>query len=348
MTHPLLDTPPTTAPAHILRLRDRQYSAELIAVALRHFDLFSWLAENEGATTTAIREQFDLAARPADVLITLCRASGFITTDAEDRNALTPLAQEHLVAGSPWFLGPYYAPIHDTPITAGFLKVLKSGKPANWQAKDDGDDWHESMLDEEFAKGFTDLMNSRGTAFGQVLAQALTAELGNRKRVLDIGGGSGIYSSTLVAAHPHLNATVLEQPPVDSITLSEVARHGLSDRVAVVTGDMFKDAWPAGHDVLLMSNLLHDWDFPEVRVLLEKAHATLPSGGLLVIHEVFIADDKRGPLPAAEYSALLMNITQGKCYTAREYGEILEELGFEVGPYHDTIADRGYMTAVKR
>lgn len=346
--NPSLAQLPTTDPAQILRLRDRQYAAELIAVALRHLDLFSWLAEHEGATTEEIRTAFELAARPADVLLTLCRANGFISTDADGRSTLTTLAKEHLVKGSPWFLGPYYAPIHDTPITAGFLKVLKTGRPENWQAKDDGDDWHESMLDEEFAKGFTELMNCRGTAFGQVLAKALPAELETRKRVLDIGGGSGIYSSTMVAAHPHLSATVVEQSPVDAITRKEVERHGLTDRVAVVTADMFKDAWPEGHDVVLLSNVLHDWDFPEVRALLEKTAAVLSAGGLLIIHEVFIGDDKHGPLPAAEYSALLMNITQGKCYTPSEYGDLLQELGFEVGPYQDTIADRGFMTAVKR
>jgi hypothetical protein len=50
----------------------------------------------------------------------------------------------------------------------------------------------------------------------------------------------------------------------------------------------------------------------------------------------------------AEYSALLANITQGKCYSAAEYREILDPLGFESGPYLDTYADRGCMTALKR
>ena len=74
----------------------------------------------------------------------------------------------------------------------------------------------------------------------------------------------------------------------------------------------------------------------------------LENGGLLIIHEAFIHDDKTGPLPVAEYSALLMNICQGKCYTPAEYGAVLVELNFEVGDYHDTIADRGFMTAVLR
>ena len=68
----------------------------------------------------------------------------------------------------------------------------------------------------------------------------------------------------------------------------------------------------------------------------------------LVIHEAFINNEKNGPLPVAEYSALLMNITQGKCYCPNEYGAILEELNFKVGPYQDTIADRGFMPAIKQ
>ena len=84
-----------------------------------------------------------------------------------------------------------------------------------------------------------------------------------------------------------------------------------------------------------------------MRKLCEKATTALSTGGLLVIHEAFINDEKNGPLPVAEYSALLMNITQGKCYAPSEYGAVLEELNFKVGPYQDTIADRGFITAIK-
>jgi hypothetical protein len=345
--NPSLTTLPSADPALLLRFRDRQYSAELLATALLHFDLFTWLNANPCVSTRALCEHFGFAARPADVLLTLCRASGLLCTDAADQHQLTPLGREYFVKGSPWYLGPYYAPIRDTPIVQGYLKVLRTGKPANWQAKADGSDWHASMLSEDFARGFTELMNCRGTVFGQMLAKALTPLLGQRKRVLDVGGGSGIYSSTLVAAHPHLTATVLEQSPVDQITRQEIVRHGLQERINVVTADMFQEPWPQGADVLLLSNVLHDWDFPEVRILLEKSAQTLPSGGVLVIHEAFLHDDKTGPLPVAEYSALLMNITQGKCYTPWEYGSVLTELGFTVGPYQDTIADRGFMTAIR-
>lgn len=346
MSHPLTHLP-STDPAQLLRLRDRQYGAELIAAALLHLDLFTWLNENDGITTAQLCEHHQLHMRPADVLLTLCRANGLLSTDSVGSHHLTALGREHFVKGSPWYLGPYYAPIRDTPIVQGFLKVLRTGKPANWQAKTDAKDWHESMLDPVFARSFTELMNCRGMIFGQYLARAVTPLLGSRRRLLDVGGGSGIYSTTMVAAHEQLSATVLEQPPVDALVTQEIARHGLSGRVQVASGDMFAVKWPEA-DILLLSNVLHDWDEPEMRELLVKAAQTLAPGGLLIIHDAFIRDDKTGPLPVAEYSALLMNITQGKCYSAAEYGAVLAELGFEVGSYQDTVSDRGFMSAVKR
>jgi len=344
--NPILTQQPATDPAQILRYRDRQYAAELLAATIIHLDLFTWLNENPGIHTEMLQQHFDFANRPTDVLLTLCRANGFITTQ-DDLHSLTPLAEEFLCSDSPWNLRPYYTPIQDTQITQDFLTVLRTGKPANWQAQENGSDWHASMLDEEFARGFTELMNCRGLTFGQKLAAALEPQLAEKKRLLDVGGGSGVYASTMLAAQPQLTGAVLEQSPVDAIAREEIAKHDLQDRLEVISADMFESDWPTC-DVLLLSNVLHDWDFPEVRNLCAKAAEALETGGLLIIHEAFIHDDKTGPLPVAEYSALLMNICQGKCYTPAEYGDVLVELGFELGPYVDTIADRGFMTAVKR
>ena len=99
---------------------------------------------------------------------------------------------------------------------------------------------------------------------------------------------------------------------------------------------MFTDAWPTGFDVHLISNVLHDWDEEAVRELLAKSHAALPAGGSLIVHDVHINAEKTGPLHAAEYSALLMNITEGKCYSVGEMRGYLGELGFEWADYQPT------------
>lgn len=342
---------PTTDASLLLRFRDRQYSADMLAVAIGKLNLFTWIDQRECVTTGQLAREFRLASRPLDVLLTLCRASGLIESkgadDESQQHHLTALGREHLVDSSPWFLGPYYAPIVDSAIASGCLQVLQADRPANWQGKEEEKDWHESMMDDDFAHSFTQLMNCRGTAMGQTLADAVAPLVKDRSHVLDVGGGSGIYSTTLVAKNPHLSATVFEQPPVDAITRAEIARHQLSDRVDVVSGNMFTDPWPGNADCVLLSNVLHDWDFPEIEKLVDFTAKALPTGGLLIVHEAFLNDDKTGPLSVAEYSVLLANITQGKCYSPKEYGDILVEHGFELGPYQDTVSDRGFFTAVK-
>jgi len=79
---------PSTDPARILQLRDRQYGAELIAAALLHYDVFTWLNCHAGASLEGICLHFGWAARPADVLFTLCRANGFVATDDAGRRSV--------------------------------------------------------------------------------------------------------------------------------------------------------------------------------------------------------------------------------------------------------------------
>jgi cyclopropane fatty-acyl-phospholipid synthase-like methyltransferase len=183
---------------------------------------------------------------------------------------------------------------------------------------------------------------------GRYLAQALAdnLDLSGRSRLLDIGAGSGIYACSIAARHAHLQAVVFDQAPVDRIAGKLIAERGCAARVTVTTGNMF-DGLPAGCDVHLFSNVLHDWDLPEVRQLLTLSHAALPAGGLIIIHDAFINQDKTGPLHVAEYSCLLMHSTQGKCYSTGEYASLLSEAGFLPGAYTDTVVGRGFMIAQK-
>jgi predicted O-methyltransferase YrrM len=339
-----LTTAPRTDPLKVYRYRDGLYAADLLTAAVVHLDFFTWLAAHP-SSKDGICAHFGFAERPADVMLTLFAANGFV----EQRNGVfhaTSTSQEHLTSGSPWNLTPYYASLKDRPITQDYLKVLKTDKPASWGGDKAALDWHKAMETEAFSKSFTSAMDCRGQYLGQAMAKKL--DLSGRKHLLDIGGGSGIYACALVAHHAGLRATVFEQPPVDGIARRCIEERGFSDRVSVTAGDMFKDALPTDCDVHLFSNVLHDWGVAEVKELLGISHKALAKGGMLVIHDAFINADKTGPLPVAEYSALLMHSTQGKCYSVGEYAALLREAGFEPGTYKDTAADRGFMVAVRK
>ncbi|MEO8428575.1 MAG: methyltransferase, partial [Verrucomicrobiota bacterium] len=137
------------------------------------------------------------------------------------------------------------------------------------------------------------------------------------------------------------------KPPVNKVAARMIAQRGYADRISVVAGDMFADALPAGYDVHLFSNVLHDWDVPDVRRLLASSFRALPPGGMLVIHDAHINATKSGPLHVAEYSAMLMHSTEGKCYSLSEMETYLTETGFTAFDFTPTAASRSIITAVK-
>ena len=335
---------PVTDPTSLYRYRDGLYAVDLLTAAITEFDFFTRLA-GEPADHAGICRALGTAARPTDVMLMLFMANRFIQRDTAGVFRVTDVAREHLVSTSPVFLGPYYASLKERPVVQDFIAILRTDRPANWGSYKTEKTWTEAMLTDEFATTFTAAMDCRGFTLGPALARKVS--FAGRSRLLDIAGGSGIYACTLVAHHPQLTATVFERPPVDGIARTMIRKRGCTDRVAVVAGDMFTDPLPAGHDVHLFSNVLHDWDVPKVRSLLAASFAALPSGGLLLIHDAHFNADKAGPLPVAAYSALLMSVTEGRCYATSEMETLLAEAGFRDFTFAETTVDRSVMTALK-
>ncbi len=339
---------PTTDPTELYRTRDGLYAADLLITALVHLDLFTWLdAPGEaGVTEEMVAGHFGIVPRLRDVLFPLLKARGLVTADAAGHVRLTPLAREHCVAGSPFFLGPYYASLQDRQGALDLLHVLRTGQPVLWGGRQEKkDDWHVAMADADFAGRFTAAMDCRGRLLGQALARAV--DFAGKKNVLDVAGGSGIYACALCAGHPHLQAAVLEKPPVDAIAARLVADRGFAERVSLIAGDMMDEPLPAGFDCHLWSNVLHDWDVPEVQRLVRASAEALPAGGLFIMHDVFLNDAKDGPLHAAEYSVTLAHATQGRCYSTAEMRAWLADAGFGKFAYTPTVAARGVLTAVR-
>ncbi len=68
---------------------------------------------------------------------------------------------------------------------------------------------------------------------------------------------------------------------------------------------------------------------------------------MIVLHSAHINAAKTGSLRVAAYSALLMTITQGKCYSEQEMTHYLKQAGFTQVKYCPTVADRSVLTAKK-
>ena len=334
---------PSTDPADLYRVRDALYSVDLLIGGLVHLDIFTLLAERP-LDLAGVCKALGSFPRPTDVMLTLFTAMGCLQKQGE-AFAVTSLAREHLVKGSPWYLGPYYASFKDRKICLDFVDVLKTGKPAGFGGKKDEKDWKHAMENPAFAEPFTAAMDCRGSYLAPAMAKVF--DFKKSSRLLDVAGGSGIYACAVAAQHQHMRASVFEKPPVDRVAAAMIEKRGFSDRVSAIAGDMFASPLPSGHDVHLFSNVIHDWDELDVRKLLQKSRDALLPGGAVVIHDAHLNREKTGPLPVAEYSALLMHSCEGRCYSVAEMEEYLKAAGFANVQFTPTVASRSIVSARK-
>lgn len=333
----------TPLPHRILALRESSFAADLFIVAVSDFDFFNRL-DSSPADIDTICDSLGIQKRPADVMLTLFKSYGFI---AEKRGLyyLTDVAREYLSGKSDFNLSSYVSSLKNRPICRDMKNTLLTGRPANWAADEDGSDWATAMEDERFAESFTAGMDSRGAYLAQGMVKVL--DLRGYRNILDIGGGSGIYAIVLLENNPHLRAAVFEKPPVDSVAEYAIRKHGLQDRIGVVAGNLFEDSLPAGYDVHLFSHVLHDWNFDKVRIILKNSFDNLEPGGKVIVHDAHINQARKGPVSVAEYSVLLMFMSEGKCYSRGEMKDLLVETGFKDIRHRATIYNRSVITGTK-
>jgi predicted O-methyltransferase YrrM len=323
-------TRPATDPTKIFEHFRNGYATDLLAVAAVDFDVFGRLARGPKSFDD-LRGEIGLAERAANVLFTALRALELLVMAPDGRLDLTPAAREHLVPGAYFEVGGYIGLVADAPNVRALAERLRTNRPAGHGAEDEGAafifrDGLESAMDSEAsARRLT--LSLAGRAKNVAPYLAANVSLGAAKVLLDIGGGTGIYAIACVQQNPNLRAVVWDRPEVLKVAREMAEDYGVADRVELVGGDMFTDPIPSGADVVLLSNVLHDWDVPECRTLLKRCADVLPAGGRVLIHDVFLDDDLGGPLPIALYSTALFTLTEGRAYSTREYRGWLRDVG---------------------
>ncbi|MCC9606133.1 methyltransferase [Blastopirellula sp. JC732] len=341
---------PATDPSPIFENFRGMHASELLTAAVAHFDLFGRLQQGS-LDFQSLRLALQLEERPAVVLLTALKAMGLLQ-ELDGQVSLTDLAAEHLVPGGPFDCGDYVGLAAQTPGVLTMVRLLKTNRPLGSDEGEEGgaafiyrDGMKSAMEAEDSARHFTLALAGRAKNVAPYLADAVSMQ--DAKLLLDVGGGTGIYSHALLQKNPNLQAIVFDRPQVLKIADQMTQEYGVADRCQLVSGDMFADPLPEGADVILLSNILHDWDKPECQLLVNRCAAALPPGGRLLIHDVFLNDALDGPLPIALYSASLFSFTEGRAYSGAEYREMLETAGLTPQPIQPTLVHCGVLAGVK-
>ncbi len=182
--------------------------------------------------------------------------------------------------------------------------------------------------DETSLAHFIEAMHHRAKKTADELISHI--DLDGVSRVLDVGGGSGVYSMAIVRRKPDIRAVVFDLPGVVALARRYIDESGLDENIGVMEGDYHVDDFGAGYDMVFMSAIIHI-NSPEAnRRLIRRAFDSLNPGGRIVIQDHLMNDDRTSPARGAIFAVnMLVNTPGGDSYTEGEMREWLRDAGCE-------------------
>lgn len=183
--------------------------------------------------------------------------------------------------------------------------------------------------DPELAHNFQQLLVGNANVAGAEVLKKLAVPKGGA-RVLDVGGGHGVFSVLLANAHPHLQATVMDKEVALQTAKQHISKNNLNGRVHPMPGDMWQLHWGEPYDLILLFNMVHHYDVDINRKLLQKAYDALKPGG-----QVAIFDQIEGSVFGGGSNGIVQLVAfmyylfaNGRIYSAEEMTGLLTEVGF--------------------
>ncbi|MFA7692273.1 MAG: methyltransferase domain-containing protein [Candidatus Hydrogenedentes bacterium] len=168
----------------------------------------------------------------------------------------------------------------------------------------------------------------------QLSAQAVlsTMDLSPYGHMLDLGGGPGAYSIAFTQAYPNLRATLFDRADVVEIAKEQCAAAQCLHRIDFITGDCLNDDLGTGYDFVFISNLIHSFSEADNAALLRKVYHALEPGGMLLIKDFIVENDRSGPPFSLMFALhMLVHTEGGNTYSYDEIQAWTDEAGFEGG-----------------
>ncbi|MBP1929892.1 hypothetical protein J2741_002488 [Methanolinea mesophila] len=263
---------------------------------------------------TGIREEF---------LVPYCAVLSTLGLLREEEGLYqnSPLASTYLFEGSPYsqisYLEKTSRMVED--LWEGLPGILRDG-PVSYMRED----FYDRLILPSMAEN-----SLTGRLQRTVRAIAALPGFSSFRKMIDLGGGHGLYAIALARENPFLEAIIFDLPGVTPLA-DEYIRCYHAARVRTVSGDFFKDEIGEGYDLIFSSSNPSGKSIG----ILDKIRSALNEGGYFVN----VQSDDEGHRDA--YSALewqlwtIGNRPKGK-------GTFTKEQPFLTPEYRDALASHG-------
>lgn len=244
---------------------------------------------------------------------------------AEFRYTNTSFSTTHLCSQSSHYMG--HILLHHHHILDGWAQldtVVRNGKPVKKRS------YGEETERQSFIMGMFNL------AMGIAPEIAKQIDLGNRKNLLDLGGGPGTYAIHFCKTYPTLNATVFDRPTTRPFAEKTIKSYGLENRIGFMSGDFTTDQIRGGpYDTAWLSHILHSNSSEDCFTIIEKVVEKMSPGGIIFIHDFILEDSRDKPEFAALFSLnMLINNPRGRSYSESEIRAMLKASGINAIERH--------------
>jgi len=279
---------------------------------------------NKKKSLSDLSVELDIKMRPLEALMHTNAALNLVKNN-EEKYELTELSEDYLIKDSPTSLGG----VLDSFLENSFNLSIDSLKEAvltdRPQTYAEGDVFASHEEQAEQAKAFTLAMHSISVAPATYWPDLF--DFSGVKTFLDIGGGSGAHTISVLHRWANLSGIVFDVKNVCDVAQGFIDKNSLANRASVHAGDIWDSPYPKA-DIHFYSQIFHDWPLEKCKFLAQKSYESLPKGGKIVLHEKLLNNEKNGPFAVTAASIAMLLWTEGRQYSGKELEDLLKQVGF--------------------
>lgn len=343
-----LKTTTQVSPDPIFQMVTGYWISKTLMTAVE-LEVFTKLSGNKTVTFEQLQNDIlEMDKRPAEAFATALVSLGLITVNSggeakkkgeEEKKKVysnSRISEVFLDKNKSSYIGDFII-MMDKRLYSRWAKLpvsLKTNRPV--ESAEEGDISARTMFDNaktnqviEQMQMFTRAMY--GVSVGPAMALAKVFDFSKYNKMMDIGGGSGVYAIEVVKANPNISAVVLDLEPACRVADQYIKQFNLQDKIHTQVLDFFKDKLPDDCDVAFLSHIIHFLGEEKDKILLKKVYDSLPSDrdGVIIISEWLLNDEKTGPIPSALMSlTMIVEQPEGRNYSFSEVSTMLTEVGF--------------------
>jgi 2-hydroxy-4-(methylsulfanyl)butanoate S-methyltransferase len=297
-------------------------ASKALFVAL-HMNVFTNLSGSSKSANTLAKEA-GVTENRMTTIMTALNAIGLVTREGDEYTNSTG-ADAFLVQGARYDFGDYLRYQIDRQMYP-FMQQLE-GVVTDDMAPSDVDSYAKWMENEEEARLYSESQHAGSLGPGRSLARMI--DFSGVDHLLDVAGGTGGLSIRLCEAHAEMRSTILDFPNVIKLGQEKVAEVGLSDRIDFIGGNALETEWPTDVGAVLMSYLFNGVPGDAIPGLARHAFDVVRPGGLFVVHDFMVEDDRSGPQLAALWQLQHLAFTPAaKSITPSWVSGVMEGAGF--------------------